>query len=511
LDALSELRDAIWNNENEVNELRRLANDNAIKYDIYGLLDVCIKEWIELVYDTNISLSEKIWLLWIKHYLVNGVILPTELLRKSNDAWLIITDKKSASLQNLTKKAKLEKMNGLDKVSLFLSLLYDHGIHANEYILVSGETQKWSLRYSSYIYIYISKYNKTILMNPMYGELTFVREGLMELDECMKFGKRRFAKKWKNAVRRQGIQDEDLDMWWTSIMNSIIWDGENTIDLVSVWIAEKSIAAMVSSYDRKWTAYKNLTDRTNKAEELWYLWLKQINIMKKWWKDFIAAFKRRNNPERFPDLNVRINNLKAIFDGITDLNLQELDTIEDRKAYASDYGFLRLNTSELSETNDWRNFYKAFSARIDRQAKDKQDQLRDQVLAPKSIDRSWINSVDKWKNLLKKKWFLGMSYAKVIASVDGEQYYNRCCEWLRINLSETLCEVTRKEFFPPSRTLWWNKLTTLEERIEVWKTQKLNGEPFTEWAFKQWLKRRLSKFELEIKKEYTNKIYWKWN
>lgn len=511
LDALTELRDAIWNNENEVIELQRLANDNTIKYDIYWLLDVCIKEWIELVYDINISLSEKIWLLWIKHYLVNGVILPTELLRKSNEAWSITPYNKSASLPNLSKKAKLEKMNGLDKVSLFLSLLYDHGIHANEYIMVSGETQKWTLRYSSYIYIYISKYNKTILMNPMYGELTFVRDGLMELDECMKFGKNRFAKKWKNAVRRQGIQDEDLDMWWTSIMNSIIWDGENAMDLVSVWIAEKSIATMVWSYDRIWTAYKHIIDRTNKAEELWYKWLKQTDIMKKGWKGFISAFKRRNNPDRFPELQVRIDNLKAIFDGITDLNLQELDSIEDRKTYASDYGFLRMNTTELSETKAWKNFYKAFSTRIDRQSKGKQDQLRDQVLAPKSIDRSWISSVDKWRKLLKKKWFLGMSYAKIIANVDGEQYYNKCCEWLRENLSKIDCGITRKEFFPPSRNLWWDKLMTLEKRIEVWKTQKLNGESFTEWAFKQWLKRRLSKFEPEKRKEYTNKIYWKWN
>lgn len=509
LDALTELRDAIWNNQKEASELRRLANDNTITYDIYGLLDVCIKEWIELVYDTNISLLEKIWLLWIKHYLVNGVLLPTDLLKKSNITWSIITDNKGKSSSNLSVKTKLEKMNGLDKVSLFLSLLYEYGIHANEYILVSGERQKSSLRHSSYIYIYIPKYNKTILMNPMYGEITFVRDGLMELEECMKFGKNRFARKEKNTVRRQGVEDADLDAWWESIMNTIIWDGNGVMDLVSLWIADKLIAAMVSSYDGKRTAYKCIADRINKAEELWYKWLKQTDIMNKGWKDFISAFKRRNNQDRFPELQVRVNNLKAIFNGITDLYLHELDTIKDWKIYASDYGFLRMNTAELSESKEWRNFYKAFSNRIDRQPKSKQDQLRDQVLAPKSIDRSWVDSVDKWRELLKKKWFLGMSYTKVIANADGEQYYNKCCERLRENLSKTDCESTRKEFFPPSRTLWWNKLTTVDERTEVWKTQKLNGEPFTKWAFAQWLKRRLGQFDTEKRKEYTDKIYWK--
>ena len=161
---------------------------------------------VRTIENVNKTLSN----LWINSEKVDWVILPTSIDWKK-----IIKKNDSNDLQII------EEINYPNKIKILFSKVFDDlWFSWDDYNVVIWKLNKNMVRKWSYIVVEVSSINKTIIINNLYWEATFLCDNIFQNKEYLELSKEDLLKKYPDTVTKLDFYDEDL--WIEYIKNRLM-------------------------------------------------------------------------------------------------------------------------------------------------------------------------------------------------------------------------------------------------------------------------------------------------
>lgn len=170
---------------------------------------------VRTIENVNKTLSN----LWINSEKVDWVILPTSIDWKK-----IIKKNDSNDLQII------EEINYSNKVEILFSKVFDSlWFSEDDYNVIVWKTNKNMVRKVPYIVVEVPSINKTIIVNNLYWEATFLCDNIFENKEYLNLSKEDLLKKYPDTVTKLDFYDEDLWIEYikTRLMTKNLIDEEN--------------------------------------------------------------------------------------------------------------------------------------------------------------------------------------------------------------------------------------------------------------------------------------------
>ncbi len=184
------------------------------KMSISDLLDQCIAH-LNKILDNQENMEDILKKMKICYKKVEDTILPPDEKPIQTGSW----------------NWWIEKREWYNKFWLLLNLLREKWIYTDDLYVAIGVNQKNQMREQSYLYIYIPRINKTILINNSYGEKTFIYNWYIQLNYFL--GN---TKIWiKNNENIVGVNfDYENITNWKSKMNYYLFEKQET-DKPLIW------------------------------------------------------------------------------------------------------------------------------------------------------------------------------------------------------------------------------------------------------------------------------------
>lgn len=158
---------------------------------------------VRTIENVNKTLSN----LWINSEKVDWVILPTSIDWKK-----IIKKNDSNDLQII------EEINYSNKVEILFSKVFDSlWFSEDDYNVIVWKTNKNMVRKVPYIVVEVPSINKTIIVNNLYWEATFLCDNIFQNKEYLELSKEDLLKKYPNTVTKLDFIDEDF---WIEYMKN---------------------------------------------------------------------------------------------------------------------------------------------------------------------------------------------------------------------------------------------------------------------------------------------------
>ena len=200
-------------------------------------------EMVKNVFKTK-KIKEAVKEAGIKCEQVDGVILPPEwqqrLILWGSEWWEDDKEKKTLKFTQYQEKSPI----------LFWDILtVENGIYPWDIIFFEWTNEKNALRYTWYVAIQIPKLKKTIFINNMKWEATFVCDKLLS-EEDMKKSKKRLSKELWDAFHSVSYLEDKKESWKLNMIDLIFWQ-EKWSQKFARYIREK-YQKLDSSHRLKW-------------------------------------------------------------------------------------------------------------------------------------------------------------------------------------------------------------------------------------------------------------------
>jgi len=322
------------------------------KMSISDLLDQCIAH-LNKILDNQENMEDILKKMKICYKKVEDTILPPDEKPIQTGSW----------------NWWIEKREWYNKFWLLLNLLREKWIYTDDLYVAIGVNQENQMREQSYLYIYIPRINKIILINNSYGEKTFIYNWYIQLNYFL--GN---TKIWiKNNENIVGVNfDYENITNWKSKMNYYLFEKQET-DKPLIWEkinVEKFVKRQdfVDFYEQLPEAEKKMViGSSDKYKELaktysnipkTYVWI--ISLL--WWKAgcfewwyIEALLKWEEEWKRYYEKRKKINSKKIrTREGFLDF-YERLSEEEKKMAIKGEYEYKKLlkNYPNISKTYGW--------------------------------------------------------------------------------------------------------------------------------------------------------------
>ena len=296
---------------------------------------------------------------------VDGMILPPEwqqrLVSWWGSEWWDDEEKKTLKFKQYQDKSP---------VLCWDILTVENGIFPWDIVFFEWENEKNALRYTWYVALQIPKLNKTIFINDMKWEATFVCDQLVS-QEDMKKSKKRLSKQLWEAFHSVNYLEDKKELWKLDMLDLIFWPEKWSRKIVREALIDKN-GELTEKWKEWFSTKPNMNDRgTFKLfNRMWYHRITWIFWIK--WKknDLIKDLSfYKLNVAIFWEENPNVKNLKKLL-----MTPEEIKTeiFQRQDEWFNILGGKTRKPFKLSNWMGYKRFGKKFWIKVDGQLNLKQ-------------------------------------------------------------------------------------------------------------------------------------------